>query len=129
MGNTQRANVLTIAGIQDSSQTWCQVSDLCCHVGQGAMQGLDPPGPSQTGQEGVRVPRALAKDTWAATHDGSLAPLGTTQQRPSGALVCPPIHSFCHVMCCPAYPLLQMCFLGSFCCSNMLFGTGDSALR
>lgn len=57
--------------------------------GQGAMQGLDPPGPSQTGQEGVRVPRALAKDTWAATHDGSLAPLGTTQQRPSGALVSP----------------------------------------
>ncbi len=48
----------------------------------------DPPGPSQ---EEVLVPRALAKDTWHATHDGVKPTLGACQpsQQPSGALVSP----------------------------------------
>ena len=50
------------------------------------MHSLDPSGPSPSEQEEVRVPRALAKDTWAATHGGT-QPLWAKTQQPSGALV------------------------------------------
>lgn len=60
---------------------------------QAARQDLDSSRSNQAaaGQEEVRVPRALAKDTWAATHDGVQPSLNTNQQslQPSGALVSP----------------------------------------
>lgn len=64
---------------------------LRSHAAQAARQDLDSSMSHQAAarQEEVRVPRALAKDTWTATHDGVQQSLNANQQslQPSGALV------------------------------------------
>ncbi|KAA6421083.1 MAG: hypothetical protein FRX49_08994 [Trebouxia sp. A1-2] len=66
---------------------------LRSHAAQAARQDLDSSMSHQAAarQEEVRVPRALAKDTWTATHDGVQQSLNANQQslQPSGALVSP----------------------------------------
>lgn len=73
------------------SDHFCQLICFCSCAAQAARQDLDSSRSNQAaaGQEEVRVPRALAKDTWATTHDGVQPSLNANQQslQPSGALV------------------------------------------
>ena len=74
---------------------YCLYVCACVCADRPALQTLELPGPCQVKQEEVRVPRALAKDTWAATHEET-NPVWAKTQQPSGALVNPPAYAYVH---------------------------------
>lgn len=95
----------------------CQLICFCSCAAQAARQDLDSSRSNQAaaGQEEVRVPRALAKDTWAATHDSVQPSLNVNQQslQPSGALVRTLHNTSCHMQVTNwlhGYVLVTYCF-------------------